>query len=63
MTTSKPEIKERAVNEVKKRMFKQQIVTIMEDCSIPYSMIMNFDQAPLKFLPVASHYEKKARNM
>ena len=53
VTTSKPEIPERAVNEVK-HILQHQIVTIIEDHSIPYSMVMNFDQTPLKFVPVAS---------
>ena len=52
-TTSKPEIPDRAVEEAKV-IFQHQIAKTIEDHSIPLSMVMNFDQTPLKYVPVAS---------
>ena len=52
-TTSKPEIPELAVKEAK-LTYQHQISKIIEDHSIPLSMVMNFDQTPLKYVPVAS---------
>ena len=52
-TTDKPEIPDQAVKEVK--LFSQhQIVSIVEDDEIPESLIMNFDQTPLKYAPVSN---------
>ena len=53
VTTSKPEIPERAVKEAK-LIFQHQTARTIEDYSIPSSMVMNFDQTPLKYVPVAS---------
>ena len=52
-TTSKPEIPELAKKEAK-LIFQHQIVDHVERHSIPPSLIMNFDQTPLKFAPVSS---------
>ena len=52
-TTDKPEIPDRAVKEAK-LLFQHQIVSIVEDDEIPESLIMNSDQAPLKYAPVSN---------
>ena len=52
-TTSKPEIPEKAKMEAK-LLYQHQIVSYVEEYSIPPSLILNFDQTPLKFAPVAS---------
>ena len=48
-TTSKSEIPE-----VAKVIFQHHIAKAMEDYSIPLSIVMTFDQTPLKYVPVAS---------
>lgn len=48
-TTSKSEIPE-----VAKVIFQHHIAKTMEDYSIPLSIVMTFDQTPLKYVPVAS---------
>ena len=53
VTTNKPELPERALNEAK-IIFQHQIATVIEDHSIPASLVMNFDQTPMKFAPVSS---------
>ena len=50
-TTDKPEIHDQAVKEAK-LLFQHQIFSI--DDEIPESLIMNFDQTPLKYAPVPS---------
>ena len=52
-TTSKPEIPELAKKEAK-LIFQHQIADHVERHSIPSSLIMNFDQTPLKYAPVAN---------
>ena len=52
-TTSKPEIPEKAKMEAK-LLYQHQIVSYVEEYSIPPSLIVNFDQTPLKFAPVAN---------
>ena len=52
-TTDKPEIPDQAVKEAK-LLFQHQIVSIVEDDEIPESLIMNFDQTPLKYAPVSN---------
>ena len=52
-TTSKPEIPEKAKMEAK-LLYQHQIVSYVEECSIPPPLIVNFDQTPLKFAPVAN---------
>ena len=51
-TTSKPEIPEQAMEA--KLIFQHQIVNFVEQYSIPPSLILNFDQTPLKYAPVAN---------
>lgn len=53
-TTSKPEIPDRAVKEAK-LLFQHQIASLVEEHAIPPSLIMNFDQTPLKYAPVYSN--------
>ena len=50
-TTSKPEIPEIAKKEAK-LIFQHQIADLVEGYSIPPTLIMNFDQTPLKCAPV-----------
>ena len=52
-TTSKPEIPELAKKEAQ-LIFQHQIADLVERHSIPSSLVMNFDQTPLKYAPVAS---------
>ena len=52
-TTSKLEIPRKAKNEVK-LLFQHQIVSYVEQDSIPPSLILNFDQAPLRYARVAN---------
>ena len=52
-TTGKPEIPDQAVKKAK-LLFQHQIVSIVEDDEIPESLIMNFDQTPLKYAPVSN---------
>ena len=52
-TTDKSKIPDQAVKEAK-LLFQHQIVSIVEDDEIPESLIMNFDQAPLKYAPVSN---------
>ena len=52
-TTSKPEIPEQALKDAK-LLFQHQIVDLIHRHSIPFSLIMNFDQTPLKYAPVAN---------
>ena len=52
-TTSKPEIPEQALKEAK-LLFQHQIVDLIDRHSIPFSLIMNFDQTPLKYAPAAN---------
>ena len=54
-TTSKPKIPELAVEEAK-QTYQHQISEIIENHSIPLSMVMIliFDQTPLKYAPVVS---------
>ena len=52
-TTDKAEIPDQAVKEAK-LLFQHQIVSIVEDDEIPESLIMNFDQTPLKYAPVSN---------
>ena len=52
-TTSKPEIPEKAKMEAK-LLYQHQIVSYVEEYSIPPSLILNFDQTPLKFAPVTN---------
>ena len=52
-TTDKPEITDQAVKEAK-LLFQHQIVSIVEDDGIPESLIMKFDQTPLKYAPVSN---------
>ena len=52
-TTDKSEIPDQAVKEAK-LLFQHQIVSIVEDDEIPESLIMNFDQTPLKYAPVSN---------
>ena len=52
-TTSKSEIRELAKKEAKS-IFQHQIADHVERHSIPSSLIMNFDQVPLKYAPVAN---------
>ena len=52
-TTSKPEIPEKAKMEAK-LLYQYQIVSYVEEYSIPPWLILNFDQTPLKFAPVTN---------
>ena len=52
-TTSKPEIPELAKEEAK-LIFQHQIANLVERQPIPSSLIMNFDQTPLKYAAVAN---------
>ena len=52
-TTPKPEIPELAKKEAK-LIFQHQIAEVMERHSIPLPLVMNFDQTPLKYAPVAN---------
>lgn len=52
-TSSKPEIAEKATNEAK-LFFQHQIVSYIEQYSIPPSLILNVDQTPLKHASVAN---------
>ena len=52
-TTDKPEIPDQAVKEAK-LLFQHQIVSIVEYDEIPESLIMKFDQTPLKYAPVSN---------
>ena len=52
-TTSKPKIPELAKKEAK-LIFQHQIADLVECHSIPLSLVMNFDQTPLKYAPVAN---------
>ena len=52
-TTDKPEIPDQDVKEAK-LLFQHQVVSIVEDDEIPESLIMNFDQTPLKYAPVSN---------
>ena len=61
-TTSKPEIPEQAKKEAK-LLFQHQIVDLVGRYSIPSSLIMNFDQTPLKYATVANQtLAKKGSN-
>ena len=52
-TTDKPEIPDQCVKEAK-LLFQHQIVSIVDNDEIPESLIMNFDQTPLKYAPVSN---------
>jgi len=52
-TTGKPPIPDGAKKEAG-LLFHHQIVKFVEDHDIPPSLILNFDQTPLKFAPVSS---------
>ena len=52
-TTKKPEIPYRALMEAK-LFFQHQIASLVEEHHIPPSLIMNFDQTPLKYTPVSN---------
>ena len=52
-TTSKPEIPELAKKEAK-LIFQHQIAEVVERHSIPLPLVMNVDQTPLKYAPVAN---------
>ena len=52
-TTSKPEIPELAKEEAK-LIFQHQIADLVERHSILTSLVMNFDQTPIKYMPVAN---------
>ena len=52
-TTDKAEIPDQAVKEAK-LLFQHQIVSIVEYDEIPESLIMKFDQIPLKYAPVSN---------
>ena len=51
--TGRPDIPEGAKKEAK-ILFFHQIVDLVEEKTIPLSLIMNFDQTPLKYAPVTS---------
>ena len=53
-TTSKHEIPEKAKNQTE-LLFQHQIVSYVEQYSIHLSLILNFDQTPLKYARVANH--------
>ena len=53
VTTSKLEIPT-GVRKEAKLLFHHSIVEKVEECSIPKSLILNFDQTPSKFVPVSS---------
>ena len=62
-TTGRPDIPEGAKKEAK-ILFFHQIVDLVEEITIPLSLIMNFDQTPLKYAPVTSQtLQKKVLNM
>ena len=52
-TTSKPENPKLAKKE-EKLIFQHRIAVVVERHSIPLPLVMNFDQTPLKFVPVAN---------
>ena len=52
-TTARPEITEGARQE-SELVFHHEIVKMVEKYSIPYSLIINIDQTPLKYAPVPS---------
>ena len=52
-TTKKPEIPDRALMETK-LFFQHQIASLVAEHHIPPSLIMNFDQTPLKYAPVSN---------
>ena len=52
-TIDKLEIPDRALMEAK-FLFQHQIARLVEDHNIPTSLIMNFDQTPLKYAPVSN---------
>ena len=52
-TTGRPEIPEGARKEAG-LLFHRQIVELVDEHNIPPSLILNFDQTPLKYAPVAS---------
>ena len=52
-TISKPKIPELAKKEAK-LIFQHQIADLVEHHSIPPSLVMSFDQTPLKYAPVAN---------
>ena len=53
-TTGKVEIPEGA-RKVAELLYLPNIVTIVEKYEIPYSLIMNLDQTPLKYIPAMNH--------
>ena len=53
VTTSKPEIPEKAKQEAK-LVYQGKILRCFEEYSIPPSLILNFDQTPLKYAPIAN---------
>ena len=52
-TTDKPEIPDQPVKEAN-LLFQHQIVSIVEDDEMPESLILNFNQIPLKYAPVSN---------
>ena len=48
-----PQIPDQDVKEAK-LLFQHQVVSIVEDDEIPESLIMNFDQSPMKYAPVSN---------
>ena len=62
-TTDKPEIPDPAVMEAK-LLFQHQIASLVEEHKIPPSLILNFDQTTVKYVPVSnSTFAKKDKNM
>ena len=59
-TTDTLEIPDRAVMEVK-LLFQHQIASLVEEHNILPSLIMNFDQIPLKYAPVSNSTLVKKR--
>ena len=53
-TTGKIEIPEGARKEAE-LLYLRKIVTIVEKCEIPSSLIMSLDQTPLKYIPAMNH--------
>ena len=53
-TTGKVEIPEGAKKQAE-WLYLHNIVTIVEKYEIPYSLIMNLDHTPLKYIPAMNH--------
>ena len=59
--TCKPEIPELAKQEPK-LIFQHRIINLLERYCIQFSLIMNFDQTPLKYSPVTNQTLSKKRS-